>query len=305
MALTRKQFLDTAGRGALGAALYSTVGFPGRVEGQETSQGASSPPSERGYSFHASASALGGRFTRPFQEVIEVQAASALTRVGGYDSARVGKFRYREIVSFESAYTQVIGSEHTDREGTVYETLSSSVVVGLDVQGMVTADRVVARLTSRRRLASSPNEDLPMLPLGSYFENLRIAGVRIDLNIHDRLLRDETMSAIKSGLREYPDSEQQQQSAGGDRLQLSIFDDSGLLEERADPKAQGGRREKIPGVRSTRACQIVVPNFGRIFLGEYFVEKHSRELTMIRLELGSPGAGSIAVCGAQGDGRPS
>jgi hypothetical protein len=47
---------------------------------------------------------------------------------------------------------------------------------------------------------------------------------------------------------------------------------------------------------------IVVPHFGTIYLGEMLVEKHTRLLSMIRLEMGSPDAARITV--AAGEGAP-
>lgn len=307
MVLTRKQFLDVAGRGALGAAAYSSLGFLGRAEGGEAREGAASAgTSEREFSFHASASALGGLITRPFNEVIEVQAASALTRVGGYDSARVENFRYREFVSFKSGHTQVVGSEHTEcDQRKVHETLASAVVEGLDILSMVTADRVVARLTSRRPVDAPITEPLSMLPVGSYFENLRIAGVPIQMKIHDRLVKCDTKPAIERERDYFYDPDEGGRMSSQERLRLSIFEDSGLLDEAEDIKGQkGGRRERIPGATTNKGCRIVIPGFGKIYLGEFFAEPHSRELSMIRVELGSPEAGKIVVCGVQGDGRP-
>jgi hypothetical protein len=47
---------------------------------------------------------------------------------------------------------------------------------------------------------------------------------------------------------------------------------------------------------------LVVPNFGHIYLGEVHIKDSERRITMMRLELGSPVGGSIALGGGGGNG---
>jgi hypothetical protein len=47
---------------------------------------------------------------------------------------------------------------------------------------------------------------------------------------------------------------------------------------------------------------LVVPNFGNIYLGEVHIKDNERHITMMRLELGSPVAGSLALGGGSGNG---
>jgi hypothetical protein len=47
---------------------------------------------------------------------------------------------------------------------------------------------------------------------------------------------------------------------------------------------------------------LVVPNFGNIYLGEVHIKDNERRITMMRLELGSPVGGSIALGGGSGNG---
>ncbi len=297
MLLTRKQFLNIAGPGALGAAAHSAMGLPRRAEATETRDcEAYARKDGTRFSFRAGASALAGVITRPFNDVIEGQASTALTSVGGYDSARVENFRYKEIVAFRAGYTQVIGSEHQDSSRCpVRETLASAVVEGLNVAGMVTADRVVARLTSARKV--NDVAELPMLPTGSYFENLRIAGTRIDdsLKFEERLLTYAKKSEIEKTIgseRDLPDPDAPADSRGkparGERWRCSIFKCDNV---------------KIPGATIHPGCRIEIPGFGTIYLGELVFEDHARQLNMIRLELGSPGEGRIVICAVEGDGR--
>src|SRR5215831_8902264 len=101
---------------------------------------------ERTFFYHALASGVSGRITAPFQDLIEVQAASALPHTGGYSAARVENFRYKEILSFRSSTTLTIGSFSEDKRK--YNTLATTTVEGLNILDAVTADRIVARLAS-------------------------------------------------------------------------------------------------------------------------------------------------------------
>src|SRR6266851_5018301 len=64
--------------------------------------------SERAFStfhYHACAHAFSGRFTRPFDHLIDVQAASSLPIIGGHGNSRVENFQFREFVSFRKGST--------------------------------------------------------------------------------------------------------------------------------------------------------------------------------------------------------
>jgi len=221
------------------------------------------------FGFRASAAAMGGVVNRPFREPLPVQAATMLPSVGGYGSARVEDYRYHEIVSFKAAYTQVIGNEYEKDGRRERCTLVLAVVEGLNVLDMVTADRVVGRLVSETPLPADEKQELTWLPAGSYFSNLRIAGVPVKATPQDLLMSREgqTVGGIQ-GLKTVRQ---------GNPLRCSLF------------------QENQP---------IHVDGFGDIFLGEYTVGRDYRKLTMIRLALGSPVEGDLAFANLEGNGVP-
>lgn len=246
------------------------------------------------YAFRAGAAAAGGFFTRPFTEPLPVQASSFLMPVGGYGSARVEHFRYHEIISFRAGSTQVMGTRHEQDGVTVFETLATSVLEGLNILDVVTADRVVARLTSLTRDDGKPSE-LSALTIGSHFENLRIAGVPLRTRCHPQLLdpRNSTKSAIVRSKPAVFDANSTDDttpvvlSADAPALRFSIFQP---LEDAID----GGKT--FPG------CRIEIPGFGDVFLGELVVSGGHRQLTMIRVELHSPEEGEVAFASVEGNG---
>ena len=103
------------------------------------------PPS---HVYSAYGHALSGRISRPLDHIIEVQAGMSLPSIGGIGNARVEDFRFRDYVSFKTAYTHVAGSIG---DGEVHTTLVTSTIENLNVLDVVTADRVVTRLASRSK----------------------------------------------------------------------------------------------------------------------------------------------------------
>jgi len=247
------------------------------------------------YAFRAGAAAAGGFFTRPFAEPLPVQAASFLMPVGGYGSARVRNVRFHEIVSFTTGYTQVIGTEYARDGKMVRETLASAVVERLNILDVVTADRVVARLTSETAGEARPHDELNALPVGSYFENLRIAGQQINPTCHPHLLdqRAATKSAIENSTEArlfHPQSED-------DQHPLSVSRDSTLRFSIFKPL-----ETQVAGAQTFPGCRISIPSFGDIYLGEYVVSAGHRQLTMMRVELHSPEAARLAFASVEGNG---
>src|SRR5690349_6452338 len=90
--------------------------------------------------FHAHATGVSGRITRPFDEALDVQAASALPPSGGYSSARQHSIRIREILSIDVARTETSGSLHESKQANV--TSATAIVEGFDLCGVVVASGI-------------------------------------------------------------------------------------------------------------------------------------------------------------------
>ena len=98
------------------------------------------------FRYHAFTTGVSGRITHPFDEIIPVQASLALPETGGFGTVRVDRFDFRGILSFESAQALVAGS-FTPRTQS-FDSVATVTVTGLNILGMVTADRIVARIAS-------------------------------------------------------------------------------------------------------------------------------------------------------------
>jgi len=142
---------------------------------------------EQTFLYHALATGVSGHITAPFQQVIAVQAPSALPFAGGFSSSRVEAYRYEQILSFAAAESSAVGSENHE----FFNTLATSTIERLNIHNVLTADRVVARLASKY---SKENGERTVTFAGSHFENLRIAGCPIEVRIDPERLDSSSRS---------------------------------------------------------------------------------------------------------------
>ncbi len=127
--------------------------------------------------FHAEAHALKGQLERPFDQDIKPQSFVKLEKLetdkekADYLSQHSKNYRLEGIISFAGAHTQVSG-HISKKHKNAKVTLATSVVEDLNVLNVVTADRVVAQISTTH----FPNVEAPSVTfLGTHFENLRIA----------------------------------------------------------------------------------------------------------------------------------
>jgi hypothetical protein len=266
------------------------------------------------FRFHGHAIGAGGRIHHPFHEFINVQAASVLPEIGGHGSARSTDFHYRDILHFREAFTEVTGLPVEGPNGKVtHKALVRSRVDGLDIMGMVTADRVEARLVLFTD--DEPDGEPCFKFTGSYFENLRIAGVAVKVHlavdVFDRLHKHRDLVESYRNKKEFRD----------------LFHDvkEKLKEAPArvknwvqDAPEKGSELPHIEGVTTLSLVRrleperqefpcfghiIFIEGFGTIQLAEATVSKHERHVTMLRVDLGSPVVGTVdvaPVCGGGG-----
>jgi hypothetical protein len=276
------------------------------MNGESTeSQGCSKLASH--FHYHGCGHGFSANFTRPFHEQIDVQAGTALPPTGGHGSAHVDEFRFRKFVSFRRAYTHVSGG-HQESDNSK-NTLVTSVVEGLNLLDILTADRIVARLYSKHRHGDPEGE---MTMHGSHFVNLAIGGHKVTPDLDFALFEDiktykQAQAAYQSngnfkrvaanplGIDGAPLPEQKCNGA----FLASLLKDGSI--ERDYPGGQsvpGKSGDGIPG-----HC-IYIPGFGKVFLAEVFISHGTRTLTMLRFELGSSIAGLGSAAAATTNGRP-
>ena len=237
---------------------------------------------DKRFLFKAHAVGASGTFTKPHAEFLDAQASCSLSIDGGRASARVDNFNYRDIVMFKSAFSQAIGT-FDDATGS-WSTFVTSTVVGLNLQHVVTADRIVARLASHH---FADDREASILTLGSHFENLRVAGQLVHCEPDAHVLKEfDTMRKAKEGLT---DRKPFSVSTDGRTILTSIFRNVGCA-----------------GGVDARDHVIRFAEFGAIHLGEIIISDGERRLTMLRVEFGctTDGTGNFGDVGGNGHSYP-
>jgi len=254
--------------------------------------------------YHACAHAFSAHFTRPVERLIEVQAGISLPINGGHGSSRVENFRFNETVSFKAAYSQVSGSEKFVKDGNaekcVHTTLASSVVEGLNILDVITADRVVSRIASSWESGDEPHSVL----LGSRFDNLHIAGCKIDVELHHELsLKLETFEDAINEFKNNSEFRKMAESLSGAWKLPKKIEPHGVI---CCSLVKELKPAKCHGIKRHGHCGHIleVPEFGKIHLAELVLTHGSKTLTMIRFELGSPNGGGGSVSQSGNNGRP-
>jgi hypothetical protein len=237
------------------------------------------------FHFHAHGHGLSGEFRHPLWSIIPAQASAALSTIGGHATAQVEHFHHQDFVCFKSAHTHISGKRRRDE---TFVTHASVVVKGLNILGMVTAERIVSRLTS----IHSPQEpEGHIIAEDSRFEGLKINGEDVKVILrHDLLIKCKTFGDLAKGI-------------AGDKKSgkiVSLDQDRQVaicsLVEKIDTKLKGV---------DVKQHVIKVENFGKIFLAEIFAEPGTKTLTMLRLELGSPHVGDVTAGETTTNGQPT
>jgi hypothetical protein len=134
----------------------------------------------RTHYYHAEANILFGYLRLPLEHRIKPQAHTHLPKEGGYFSHRAEHFRLESVLEYRSAYSHVAGNINP-KPGGGWTTLVTTVIEGLNVMEVVTADRIVGQMITEHPVEGY----VPTINfLGTRFENLRIAGFPVDLDLN-------------------------------------------------------------------------------------------------------------------------
>src|SRR5271169_1653997 len=143
---------------------------------------------ERSHVYHAEAYVLSGQLEHPIKQTIEPYGRVALeTRRESLVTQRVGETNVEGLISFKSGHTRVVGTQvrqKTDIFGNDHAgwvTLSTSVLEGFNVVDILTADRVVAQISTEHPMKHGHVPKVTFL--GTRFENLRIGGYPVEVEL--------------------------------------------------------------------------------------------------------------------------
>lgn len=289
------------------------------------------PPTYHYHQFHATAHALSGHVRAPINQRIERHVPIELNdERGGHLTRFTDDVSIEGLIGVKKARTRVSGSASPKHQAWV--TLSTTVLEGLNVFEVITADRVVGQVSTEHAF---DHGHIPSVTfLGTRFENLQVCGVEVvvtykfdvcgDKPKEDNksyLTKRDFLKATQGKLQEIVESGYLFGEAAN-QYHRRLEDITRLLDE-----GQGcsitcslvesidisAVQKRIPKAR-TVGHVIVIPDFGAVSLGEVRVgveqptpgrSKRSMngnpqasnyfELTMLNMELGCVGNASVQV----------
>jgi len=136
------------------------------------------------HQYHAEAHVLSGELKRPIEQKIEQHAPVSLKSLrGGHLTRFAEEVSIEGLISFQTGHTRVSGSRSLKHNGWV--TLSTSVMEDMNVFEVITADRVVAQVSTEH--LNEPGRKPDHVPrvtfLGTQFKNLRVSGIPLKLTL--------------------------------------------------------------------------------------------------------------------------
>jgi hypothetical protein len=264
---------------------------------------------KRTHTFHAAAHSLGGSLILPVNQSIPAQANSSLHTGGGISHDVKGAFHHEKIVSASGTYSHVVGTESKKSGG--WATLATSVVENLNIQEIVTADRVIARISIEHpAVGYTPKVTL----VGSNFINLRIAGFPVRAVLNFSLLNPadkypETTWPENPGFLEAA-RQQHRRRPKDSALGKELEERYGWIETKEGIDQRGYVTCSLvdsivgdfpfPGTTSGNILDI--PEVGKFYFGEFTTDRNSFRLTMVRAELGCPVHGGMMIASVAGGG---
>jgi hypothetical protein len=149
---------------------------------------------EPSHIYHAQAHILSGQLDHPIKQPIERYGHVVLehSRRETHIAQKVGETNIEGLISFKGGHTRVIGTQVRNKKDIFgndhagWVTLATAVLEGFNVVDIITADRVVAQVSTEHAYNPPPAypEHVPTVTfLGTRFENLRIGGYPVEVEL--------------------------------------------------------------------------------------------------------------------------
>lgn len=249
----------------------------------------------RVFHYHADANPFGGNITTPLAYTISTQASTSVSEGGGHVHSSIGSYQVMNAISVQSAYSEIYGLPN-DKER-VWESHVTSVVQGLNILDVVTADEIVCRFTVKH-----PYDDPPFYPSVDFGQcgfakNLRVNGSLItpilDLQQFSRTADD--VLAREGAWLEDPVLIRDvctQNAALTKKAPAWVVERYSWVRNAADRQRKGHavcslvQRFKGLGAGTKAYGHVLeVEKFGRLFFGELIVHQGAFGVTMLRAEI--------------------
>jgi hypothetical protein len=263
--------------------------------------------------YHASAVALTGEIRRPYQQVIECQATTALPRYGGRGSSSLGPFEFYDILSHSGVASEASGVFRPEKNH--FETTAQSSVKSLSLRGIVTVESLNSRVQSTHPGTKGAEPSISID--GSEIKGLRIAGRDIQLeprlDIYKQL---DTMTKLRDYYRENAAFRQDFEHSTYVGEEASLPEDlrhffpwrrhkpSRELHHYRDMTMVPLYTIKNPSEPGFEVYgnAVKIADFGKVHIGELIIEPHRRRVLMLHVEMGSPVEGYLDGGCSDGNG---
>jgi len=283
------------------------------------------------HDYHAQAQLLRGHLERPIDQAIEPLGAISLDGpMEGHFARRAENVSIEGLISFARGETRVSGARSLKDNGWV--TLATSILEGLNVFEIITADRLVSQISTDHpyKYGHFPHVTF----LGTQFQSFRVSGFAPELKLNlgfcgDKPAGDRSYFQDPKFLRGV--EEQTERIAGARGLPKELKDEYDerlayikTLISAGNAGEKGGHKPitcslvqsigeiPIPGVQSFGNV-LLIPEFGTVRLAEIeLAEKADSKtgrpnvyftLTAATMKLGCVGDGTLAAGTVQANGQ--
>jgi hypothetical protein len=288
------------------------------------------------HQYHGEAHALSGHLHHPVYQAINEQARVALKDYrGGHVVEQTRGFTLEGVISFLSGRSRVSGSRSLKTNGWI--TLSTSIVEGLNVLEVITADRMVSQVSTEHAYTNGHVPDVTFL--GTQFVNLRLSGFLLEPTFNFGIcgkrppgktpyVKDvQFLNGVKSQVDKVAKSDLPKDIRDKYSERLQVID--GLIAKAGEPgwgDVDGNGKDEepivvtcslvesidvshipIPGLK-TQGNVLFIPEFGSVALGEIEVSSSYTQgncftVKMIDMKLGCVGDGSVTAGTAAANGH--
>jgi hypothetical protein len=256
----------------------------------------------RTHIFHAHAHVLRSDAGHPLTPDLGDQGTVHLPDQGGFRSQFLESYRSVDGVSFKSAYMHVAGTRNA-KAGYGWATLATSVITGLNIHDVVTADLVFAQVSTEHPIVGQ----VPAVTfLGTRFENVRIGGRDVEPVLDLGIVGSKPV-----GDKPYVHDQGFLSRVGEqyDRIRNTPgLSDSNAYNWDSAAAAQRGKVECSLVASVERAAPgtsygniVEVPGFGKVSLAKLTVDR-AFHLTMIEADASSSGGGIVHAADGTANG---
>jgi hypothetical protein len=236
---------------------------------------------DKTFLFNAHAHILGGFITRPPQKFVETAGAVALPITGGHQKTEISNYAFDPPhITIDYACAEVSSKQSAGG----YDTSIATTIRGLavsDESGIV----ITARGIQMNISTHHPGDDSETT-------------VQISGSFDKLIVKNEEVIVVPDTMFSDAPTYSQFDQKFGNSSNVSKSKRPGMM--RCSLHKKVTHSMALPHLDQQ---VLKVPNFGLIYLGEVHLQDSTRRVTMMRLELGSPTAGSIALGGGSGNGN--